>query len=130
MELNYKILGSTIAAFCLSIVIIVCSFYIGSGINDKAFNLIIIIAGYTIGWFTGILASPYGLSEENRFSEYKKAISAFVGGYILSKIDNTLVNVLSWENLKNIVSAFRLFSFVASFLISLIITFVYRRYAR
>ena len=130
MALNYKIIGSTLAASLLSVVIIVCSFYIGAGANEKALNLTILVSGYALGWVIGILATPYGPSEEDRFSGYKQAISAFVGGYIISKIDNTLVNALSWENLHNTLAAFRLFSFVGAFTISLIITFVYRRYAR
>jgi len=97
MMLNYKIIGSSLAAFALSLVIIVGCFYVTSDASEQALNLTIIVTGYAIGWVLGVLATPYTSGEEHRFAGYKQAISAFVGGYFLSKIDGTLVTILSWS---------------------------------
>ena len=130
MILNYKIIGTALAAFALSVVIITGCFFITADASERALNLAILVTGYAIGWVIGVLATPYGSGEEQRFAGYKQAISAFVGGYLISKLDSTLVNVLSWNTLQSNIAAYRLFSFTSAILISLLITFVFRRYAR
>ena len=42
--------------------------------------------GLAAGWAAGILFAPYQ-SEQDRFREYIKLFSAFITGYLISKVD-------------------------------------------
>jgi len=48
-------------------------------------NLALVICGGGAGWALGILVSPYS-GEESTFSEYGKAISTFLSGFVLAKL--------------------------------------------
>ena len=52
--------------------------------GDVALNLALIVLGSSLGWLIGIFLSPYDGGEEERFSGYASAISAFVSGYLNS----------------------------------------------
>jgi hypothetical protein len=127
---NYKIVCSTAVAIGLKLVLLTSCFYVSTTKQAIAINVSILIAGVALGWLIAILATPYGVSEADRFLTYKQTISAFVGGYLISKIDGSLANILAWDNLQNPESGFRVVVFVAGFLLSMLLTYVYRTYAR
>lgn len=127
--MNYKIVGSTLSAAALTISLVVLCFYVSESPSAVAMSLTILISGISIGWFVAVLASPYR-SEEDKFLGYKQAISAFLGGYILSKIDSSLAAILSWDTLQNLESGFRVILFASGFILSMIVTYVFRTYAR
>jgi hypothetical protein len=49
-------------------------------------NMLICIFGSIVGWSAGMLFSPKP-GEQPQFSEYRKAISAFISGFVLAKLD-------------------------------------------
>lgn len=128
--MNYKIVGSTAAAFVLNLILIIACFFISENIQERSINISVLVLGLALGWLIGVLATPYKGKEEDRFIGYKQAISAFLGGYIISKADNTLAQILSWETLQDPVAGFRVIAFSASFLLAMLLTYVYRAYAR
>jgi lysylphosphatidylglycerol synthetase-like protein (DUF2156 family) len=42
------------------------------------------------GWIVGLLAAPTSLEEERHFSQLATAVSGFITGYVLSKVDPTI----------------------------------------
>jgi MFS family permease len=63
--------------------------------SQYAMTCLIGALGVATGWLIGLLASPYGRVEEKRFSQYAATVSAFLSGYVLSKVEPTLAVVLA-----------------------------------
>lgn len=51
-------------------------------------NCLVALFGGLLGWWFGILASPFDQGERRPFSEFGKTILAFVGGFLFAKIDS------------------------------------------
>lgn len=86
--------------------------------------------GLAAGWGTGILLAPYQ-SEQLRFKEYAKVLSAFLSGYLVSKLDrlfelwfNTEYGPLALR--PNF--AFRMMAGITGFLLAAVSTYVARKY--
>jgi uncharacterized membrane protein YqaE (UPF0057 family) len=58
--------------------------------GDFHLNLLICLLGFIIGWILGTLASPYSKTESTQFLSLSQAISAFISGYLISKLDRFL----------------------------------------
>jgi hypothetical protein len=127
--MNYKIIGSSVFALFLGSAMLALSFYIGDDIKTISLSLTILVLAFAGGWFIGILISPYSRQEEEQFSTISKTASAFASGYLVGKVDKIIEKMTSPEFLLNPIAGFRLMAFVAAFTISMLITFVYRRYA-
>src|SRR4051794_34424531 len=56
-------------------------------LQGRTLNYIVLMIGSITGWLLGILISPYGEDEKTQFSNYAKVVSAFISGYLLSKVD-------------------------------------------
>src|SRR6516164_10178858 len=50
-------------------------------------NLVILIAGGLVGWVVGMLITPVSPKEQAVFSDTGRALSIFVAGYLVAKID-------------------------------------------
>jgi hypothetical protein len=86
--------------------------------------------GLATGWTTGILFAPYQ-SEKDRFREYIKLVSAFVGGYIVSKVDRLFelwFDPARGPLLLDPVVAHRALVCITSFLLAATGTYVARKY--
>lgn len=92
-----------------------------------AINSAVVLVGMTLGWVFGIFISPLG-AEKEEFSRYGKAVSVFFSGYLLAKVDPVVSKVLAAESLFDDLAAFRLLSFVTSFLVAMLIAFGWRKY--
>lgn len=132
MELNYKLIGSAITALVLLGAILWCaqSTAISPTEKDYILNISIIIVGTTIGWIVGILSSPYGEKEKEQFSTFVKGVTVFFSGYSLAKLDPIITTILKPELFMEPVVAFRGIAFCTSLLLALVITFIYRKYAK
>ncbi len=65
--------------------------WIGCQIGPSPYhNLLVFLMGYIIGWILGTLASPYNKAESAQFLSLSQAISAFISGYVISKLDRFL----------------------------------------
>ncbi len=56
-NLNYKIIGSTIAAIALGVIILILCFFIGTDSKTIALNIATLVLGISVGWLIGILIS-------------------------------------------------------------------------
>jgi hypothetical protein len=86
--------------------------------------------GLAAGWAAGILFAPYH-SERDRFREYVKLVSAFLTGYVVSKIDRLFELWLDPAHgllLLNPIFANRVLVCVTSFLLAAVSTYVARKY--
>jgi putative flippase GtrA len=86
--------------------------------------------GLAAGWAAGILLAPYQ-SEQERFREYVKIVSAFITGYVVSKVDRLFELWLDPEHgplLLHSIIAHRMLICVTSFLLAAVVTYVARKY--
>lgn len=92
-------------------------------------NCAIVVCGWAVGWLFGTVISPYDKSEEGRFAEFAKGIGVFVSGYLVGKVGHLIDEVAKPEFLLyDMTNGFRALLFISSFLIAMIMTFVFRKY--
>lgn len=129
-ETKIKITGSTFFAIALFCVLLWCAQETSVAPEEKDFviHVSIMIVGITLGWIIGIIASPYNEEEKEQFSNIVKGVTAFFSGYALAKVDPIITKILSPEVFLEPVVAFRAIAFLTSFLLAVVITFVYRKY--
>ena len=132
MVLNYKIVGSTVTAFALFAILIWCAQSTSVSPDEKelVLHISVMVVGVTLGWIIGILTTPYGEKEKEHFSTIVKGVTVFFSGYALAKIDPIISTLLKPETFLEPIVAFRAIAFLTSLLLAVIITFVYRKYAR
>jgi D-alanyl-lipoteichoic acid acyltransferase DltB (MBOAT superfamily) len=132
MKLNYKIIGSTLSAMVLFGILLWCANSSAVSPDEIEFvlHISVMVAGAAIGWIIGILASPYGEKEKEQFSTIVKGVTVFFSGYALAKVDPIITALLKPEAILQPVVAFRAIAFLTSFLLAMIIAFVYRKYGR
>jgi hypothetical protein len=116
---------ATVAAFLLAVPLFVLCFPVD---RDFTLNLLLVMTGSFTGWLVGIVVSPYDTQEQAQFSVYGRVVSAFAGGYLVAKVDDLTKYVFSPAFYSVQSQLFRAILFVVSFLGTLIITFIYRRY--
>jgi Mg2+/citrate symporter len=109
--------------------LLIFAFHIYKDGAETSFILLSAILGVSLGWFLGILATPYDLSEEKRLSEISKVAYGFLTGYLISKIDAVFNALMSTEDL---LRKERLWVFAAvlvtALLATLLTTYVNRSY--
>jgi hypothetical protein len=127
--MNYKLVNSTASAIILGVPLLVMCFYFGTDVQSHCLNITLLIMALLLGWLLGILASPYTSTEHRDFTAYTKAISAFISGFVVAKADKAIEHIFDPQTLGDATVLFRLALFIAGFLLALVITFVYRRYA-
>lgn len=127
--MNYKIGVSAAVAAVLNLMLLVLCFVMSDSNVTRGVNLTVVILGFALGWFTGIVATPYNQKEQSRFEIYTKAISLFLSGYALAKIDRVIEQLISVDTLHDQLIVFRILAFASGFLITLIAVFVFRQYA-
>jgi hypothetical protein len=98
--------------------------------DQKPVTLLVQLAGMASGGFLGFLASPKAKGEEAAFLTFAKAISAFLSGYALSKIDHLVDILFLGETLKNQLFVSRLLIFFVAMMISFMIAYSYRAYVQ
>lgn len=98
-----------------------------SGQDHITLNYLLVIGGGVLGWCVGILLSPYGEKEKREFSEYTKAASTFVTGYVLAKADRMFDQLFASGGTGSVFLG-RLILFATSFFLLGLFAFVARRY--
>ena len=123
------VISANIMAFAFDGAIVWASWQLGNN-NARAFtlNILVCLLGAALGWAAGILATPIAEDDTTHFAKLTQIISAFLSGYMVSKLDRFLERALySGEQL--VPSAWeRIGLFVVSFLIMLIVVFINRWY--
>lgn len=126
--MNYKLFGSVIAGLAMGGSVTYLSYMVGDDYKASALNLLIVILGLALGWLLGILLSPYSDVEEKKFTEYAKAFGVFASGYLVGKVDKVIEALFQPDFVLESVHGFRVMSFLAALIISLVLTFIFRRY--
>jgi hypothetical protein len=126
---SWKQQGTFATAGIILITLVALSFLIKEKEQDRWINLATVVLGISLGWLFGMYVSPYGKGEEQRFGEYATAVSAFVSGYLISKIDGLITKLLSPEQILRPVAGFRLIAGVSTFIVTMLVTYVVRAYA-
>jgi O-antigen/teichoic acid export membrane protein len=96
--------------------------------EEKSITLLIELAGMVCGAFLGFLASPKAPGEQATFLTFAKAISAFLSGYALSKIDRLIDSLFQNDIYKDRLMVARLLIFVVAMIVSFMIAYSYRAY--
>ena len=86
-----------------------------------------------LGWLVGILIAPLSKNEEDRFGVIAKVISGFVTGYMVSKIDPLITELLKIDETGHAIVtqdlvAIRLLLAACSFLVAVLLVFNARAY--
>ena len=122
-------IGFTFAGLCvLGILYAALAMKTPADVSPRQLNLVILIAGALIGWVVGMLITPVSAKEQAVFSDAGKALSTFVAGYLVAKIDR-IFDIATKQN-ENVDGLFvgRLLMFVSMFALGVLATFVWRSY--
>jgi hypothetical protein len=83
--------GIAVGLLCLAICALLAP-SISSTVEDRAITWLVELAGMAAGGFLGFLSSPKVPGEQITFLTVARALSAFLSGYALSKIDRLIDN--------------------------------------
>jgi hypothetical protein len=127
---NRLVLGDLLAAILILIVLCTAAAFIKNDRQDVYLNLSFIVFGISVGWLVGIFIAPYTGAERTRFSEYAGAISTFISGYLVGKIDRLITHAFDPAVFTTMprVYVFRISSFVVASITTMIIIYVLRNY--
>lgn len=92
------------------------------------FNYLILIGGGLFGWIAGLLLSPTTRGERAQFSEYGKALSTFVSGFLVAKLDKLFELTVKGASDVNEIFVGRLILFASAVALGTLMTFIWRRY--
>ena len=101
------------------------SFLIG---NSPQINVLFLFCGGLIGWILGILITPISDTEKSRFSEFGKAITAFLTGFLLSKVERIFELTIRDKSDVSDVFIGRSLLLVVAFALGILLTFIWRSY--
>ena len=127
--MNWKMVSSCIGAALCLLTLLALAILIRGNAQDAYLNLALLVLAWVIGWVLGTLAAPYTKKEESQFTVYAKAVSVFVSGYLVGKLDHLATDVFSPEVLMKPLAAFRLAAFVATALLAALVTRSFRTYS-
>ncbi len=105
------------------------TYYVHQHNGDNGFWLTLIIGvfGVLCGWMIGVLSSPADASESKAFTKYAEVVSAFLSGYLITKIDGVIVD-LSQNLLSNPVYGLRAIIFTSCLISGVLIMYILRAY--
>jgi hypothetical protein len=89
-------------------------------------NLLLCFFGGIVGWSVGVLLSPMTPSQKHAFAGYGKALSAFVSGFIVAKLEVLLKPFGGTIDVHNVVFIGRVLLFGTTFFLGFQFTFVAR----
>lgn len=114
----------------LAFVAVACLLVVAYFLTDdhRTMNYLLLTSGAIAGFVVGILLSPYDEQEKKWFVRYGRAISLFVSGFVIAKVDRVFEDALSAKKVFDIVVLGRWLLLLSSFLLWAAISFVMRRY--
>lgn len=89
-------------------------------------NMLLCLFGGIVGWSLGVLLSPMTKDEESKFTNYGRAVSAFVSGFLVAKLDLLLNSIPPDVHLASIVMVGRGLLFGTALFVGFQFTFVVR----
>jgi xanthosine utilization system XapX-like protein len=122
-------IGFSFAGLCVfGIVYAALAMKTPADLSPRQLNLVILISGGLVGWVVGMLITPVSPKEQAVFSETGKALSTFVMGYLVAKIDRIFDVAMKKDENVNALFVGRLLMFVSMFALGVLATFVWRSY--
>jgi hypothetical protein len=122
-------IGFSFAALCvLGIIYAALATKTPADMSPRQLNLVILIAGGLVGWIVGMLITPVSPKEQAVFSETGRALSIFVAGYLVAKLDRVFDIAMKQDGNVNGLLVGRLLMFVSTFALGVLATFVWRSY--
>jgi hypothetical protein len=97
--------------------------------ESRSANRLAALLGALCGWIIGIAFAPFSDAEKTQFAAISSAVSAFLSGYVVSKVDRFIESVLFPVNAQSRESWNRVGIFVAALLLGSVTVFVNRLYA-
>jgi glycerol uptake facilitator-like aquaporin len=127
---NYKLVSTIAASGLLYFAFLFCAIAFARDRSDRMVNASVFLLGIVLGWLVGTALAPYTPDEQKEFSLYASYVSTFFSGYLLAKIDPAVTKLLSpdylFENYSTVI--IRIASFLGPFIITLLVTFIFRKY--
>jgi hypothetical protein len=115
-------------AFCVSIGYL--CFYTSPTPIEQVFNCLIALLGLLLGWALGMFFAPYTDEDAARFSSIGQAVSVFVSGYALSKLDRFLEATMFIKEGPVAITWIRIGLLICATLVSVLTVFSNRSYFR
>lgn len=97
---------------------------------QQMYNVLLALAGALIGWALGMFFAPFTATEAARFSSIGQTVSAFVSGYVISKLDRFLEATMFHDRVPDTVTWVRFGLFFCSMLLVMLAVFSNRAYFR
>jgi hypothetical protein len=97
--------------------------------ESKSANRLVAMLGALCGWIIGIAFAPFSAAEKEQFAAISSVVSAFLSGYVVSKVDRFIEGVLFPVNAASRESWTRVGIFTAALLLASVTVFVNRLYA-
>jgi hypothetical protein len=117
------IIGVVVIGSCITIAF--------RGGENSALQVGLCLAGASIGWLAGIMATPVNEAEKTRFSEMMKAVLAVGSGYVIGKLEDDLVHAArSMIEEDGKLLALRVILFTTCLVVGLLFTLVTRLYGK
>lgn len=124
-ESSYKVVFGYFMGIVAFIVLITACFNIGP---NKWINVLLLIFGGLLGWVAGILATPLDTDEKSQFSTYAAAISTFLSGFLVAKLDQLFNMATNNPNFPFQETIGPVLIFGSSAILGALFTFVGRKY--
>jgi glucan phosphoethanolaminetransferase (alkaline phosphatase superfamily) len=126
----FSVIFTNIFAVAFSFVIAWLCYAVSLEPLQQVLNTLLALTGALIGWALGMFFAPYTQTEAARFSSIGQAVSAFVSGYVISKLDRFLEATMFQEQIPVTITWMRFGLIFCSMLLVMLTVFSNRAYFR
>jgi hypothetical protein len=127
----FSIIFTNLFAIVFAILIAWLCLLVSNDPADRVLNVLLAMIGALLGWAFGMFFAPYDKKERARFSSIGQAVSAFVSGYVISKLDRFLeVTMFGSDKLPITITWVRIGLLSSSLLLIMLLVFSNRSYFR
>lgn len=104
------------------------AYFINDDLSGRLLAFAFMFLALVLGYFIGVLISPYSKKEESDFKKIMGAISLFISGFVLSKLEPVITAAITSAAFYNEQNMVTIIGSTGCFLSALIVVFVHRRY--
>ena len=124
-DLNVKVVIGLVLGVVAVLIVGTAAWNMG---EPRWLNCLVSLFGGLLGWWFGILATPFDQGEKRPFSEFGKTILAFVGGFLFAKIDSVFDVFLVKDGAPDQFFVQRVLLLGIAFCLGALFTFLGRKY--